>query len=53
MSLPVLPPILPIMFRAPEVTLDAADPAELVTFDRPSEAFDTEVEAVSFALEAV
>jgi hypothetical protein len=53
MSLPVLPPTLPRAFLALLAALEIAGPAELVTLDRPSEAFETEDEAVSFALAAV
>lgn len=52
-NLPVLPPTLLKALRAPEPAFDIAEPAELVTLVRPSEAFDVAFEAVSFAFEAV
>ena len=51
--LPVLPPTLPSALRAPEPAFDRAEPAELETLLRPSEALDAEEDAVSFALAAV
>ena len=53
MSLPVRPPTLPKELATPELTLERVEPAELVTLLRPSEALDTDVDAVSLALEAV
>lgn len=53
MSLPVLPPTLPRAVRALVAALAIAGPAELVTLERPSEAFEIEEEAVSFAFAAV
>lgn len=53
MSLPVLPPTLPSAFLALEAAFEMAGPAELVTRDRPSEAFETFADAVSFAFAAV
>jgi hypothetical protein len=52
-SLPVRPPTLPSAFLALLAALEIAGPAELVTLDSPSEALETEDEAVSFALAAV
>lgn len=52
-NLPVLPPTLPKAVRAPAPALKRADPAELVTRLRPSEALETDVEAASFTLAAV
>jgi len=53
MNLPVLPPTLLSVF----CTVDAApvmiEPPELVTLDRPCDAFDVIPEAVSFAFDAV
>lgn len=53
MSLPVLPPILLRALRALVAAFAMAGPAELVTRVRPSEAFETEEDAVSFAFAAV
>jgi len=53
MSLPVLPPTLPRAFLALVAALEMAGPAELVTLERPSEAFETVEEAESFAFAAV
>lgn len=53
MSLPVLPPTLPRAVRALDAALAMAGPAELVTLERPSEAFEIEAEADCFALAAV
>ena len=53
MSLPVLPPTLPKALRAFDAAFAIAGPAELVTLERPSEAFEMEAEAVSFAFAAV
>jgi hypothetical protein len=52
-SRPVRPPTRPRALRAADPAPESAEPAELVTLLRPSEAFDTVEEAVSFALEAV
>jgi hypothetical protein len=52
-NLPVRPPIPPNALVTPEPTRDRVEPAELETLLKPSEALDTEVDAVSFALEAV
>jgi hypothetical protein len=53
MARPVRPPMLFNAFVALEAAPETMDPPELVTRDRPSDAFDTAPEAVSFALEAV
>jgi hypothetical protein len=53
MTRPVRPPTLSNAFVAVEAAPEIIDPPELVTRDRPSDAFDTAPEAVSFALEAV
>ena len=50
---PVRPPTRFIAFVALETAPDTMDDPELVTRDRPSDAFDTAPEAVSFALDAV
>lgn len=50
--LPVRPPILPKADCADEAAFETDEPAELVTLVRPSEAFETVVFAVSFALDA-
>ncbi len=53
MSLPTLPPILPMALVMPSVALLTPDPADDVTRDSPCEALVVAFEAVSFALEAV
>ena len=53
MSLPVRPPTFLRAFPALLAAFEIPDPAELVTFDRPSEAFEMLAEAVSFAFAAV
>ena len=53
MSLPVRPPTLPNALVTPDPTLERVPLVELLTLLRPSEALDTDVEAVSLALEAV
>jgi len=53
MTRPVRPVTLFIASDAREAALETTDDPELVTRDRPSEAFDTAPEAVSFALDAV
>jgi hypothetical protein len=53
MARPVRPPTLFRAFAAPEAAPEMTDPPELVTRERPSEAFDTALDAESFALEAV
>jgi len=52
-SLPVLPPIFPRAFPSPLAALPIAGPAEEVTLDKPSEAFDWKPDAVSDAFAAV
>ena len=52
-NLPVLPPIFPRAFPRPLAAPLIAGPADDVTFDRPSEAFDWNFEAVSDAFDAV
>lgn len=52
MTLPVRPPTLPRADCADVAALDNEDPAELVTLVKPSEAFETDVCAVSFAFDA-
>lgn len=52
-NLPVLPPTLPSALLALDPALEIAEPAELETLVRPSEALEAVVEAVSFALLAV
>lgn len=53
MARPVRPPTLFNAFAALEAAPEIIDPPELVTRERPSEAFDTVADAESFALEAV
>ena len=53
MALPVLPPTLLSAFRALDTAPETAGPAEVVTRERPCEAFETTPEAESFAFEAV
>jgi hypothetical protein len=53
MARPVRPPTLFRAFAALEAAPEIIDPPELVTRDRPSEAFDTARDAESLALEAV
>lgn len=52
MTLPVRPPILDKADCADEATFETEEPAELVTLDKPSEAFDTVLLAVSLAFDA-
>lgn len=52
MARPVRPPTLFNAFVALEAAPETIEPPELVTLDRPSDAFDMAPEAVSFALEA-
>jgi hypothetical protein len=52
-NLPVLPPIFPRVFPRLLAAPLIAGPADDVTFDRPSEAFDWNFEAVSDAFDAV
>lgn len=52
MALPVLPPILPSADCADAAAFDTEEPAELVTFVRPSEAFETVLSAAFLALDA-
>ena len=51
-SFPVLPPIFPNCLLSPCAAPLTAGPAEEVTLERPCEAFDCALEAVSFDLEA-
>jgi hypothetical protein len=53
MARPVRPPTLLSAFVALEAAPEIMDPPELVTRDRPSDAFETAPEAVPFALETV
>ena len=53
MTRPVRPPTLLSAFLAVDPALDKADPPELVTLDRPSDAFDVIFEVASLAFEAV
>ena len=53
MSLPVRPPIFPRALLTPCPALLRAGPADEVTRERPSDAFDVALEAVSFDLVAV
>lgn len=51
--MPVLPPTFPSALETPLAALLIAGPADEVTLERPSEAFDLYSEAVSDAFEAV
>lgn len=53
MARPVRPPTLFNAFAALDAAPETIDPPELVTRDRPSDAFETAPEAKSFALEVV
>ena len=53
MTRPVRPPTLLSAFLALDPALDKTDPPELVTLDRPSDAFDVMLDVASLALEAV
>lgn len=46
------PPTLDKAFCADAAAFETEDPAELVTLDRPCEAFDTVLSAVSLAFDA-
>lgn len=52
MTCPVRPPIFPRASETPFAALPMAGPAEEVTLDRPSEAFDLNSAALSVAFDA-
>lgn len=51
-TLPVRPPTLDKAFCADAATFETEEPAELVTLDKPSEAFETVWFALSLAFDA-